>query len=82
MRKNILVSAGVGVTCLFAGMALAAPQPHMEAALASLRDAQQQILLADQFHDHGGHAGSATHLIDEAIKEVQRGIDYRDEHGR
>ncbi len=80
--RTVLISAGVGVTALFAGMALAAPQPHMEAALASLRDAQQQILLADQYHDHGGHAGSATHLIDEAIHEVERGIQYRDEHGR
>jgi hypothetical protein len=81
MRKLILTSVGVGAACFIAGMAVAASQPHMEAALSMLQSAQQEIHIADQAHDHGGHAGAATSLIDQAIHEVREGIRYRNEHG-
>jgi hypothetical protein len=54
----------------------------MEATLQLLENAKHEIEVADQFKDHGGHAGEATRLINEAIHEVREGIRYRDEHGK
>jgi hypothetical protein len=81
MRSLIVVSAAMGATLSFAGVAVAAPQPHMEAALAALENARSEIIAADQYHDHGGHAGAATNLIDQAIREVREGIRFRNAHG-
>jgi hypothetical protein len=53
----------------------------MEGALAALEQAKHEIEIADEFRDHGGHAGEATRLIEEAIHEVREGIRFRDEHG-
>ena len=63
------------------GLTLAAQQPHMEAALAALQNALHEIEIADQARDHGGHAGAATNLIEQAIREVREGIHFRDAHG-
>jgi hypothetical protein len=71
----LLASAGL------AGIALAAYQPHMDGALAALEQAKQEILVADQAHDHGGHAGAATQLIEQAIHEVREGIAFRNSRG-
>jgi hypothetical protein len=60
--------------------ASAVPQPHMDGALAALEQAKHEIEVADQFRDHGGHAGEATRLIEAAIHEVREGIRFRDEH--
>jgi len=81
MRKLILTSVGVGAACFIAGMAVAASQTAYEAALSMFSPAQQEIHIADQAHDHGGHAGAATSLIDQAIHGGQRSIRYRNEHG-
>jgi hypothetical protein len=62
-------------------LAIAAPQPHMEGAPRALENAKSEILAADQYRDHGGHAGAATSLIDQAIREVREGIRFRNEHG-
>ena len=82
MRKMIGVGAAVGAALCFMGTAIAAEQPHMEATLQLLENAKHEIEIADQFKDHGGHAGEATRLINEAIHEVREGIRYRDEHGK
>jgi hypothetical protein len=78
-----LIGAGVvmGALLAFAGVAAAAPQPHMEAALAALENARSEMIIADQYRDHGGHAGAATNLIDRAIREVREGIRFRNAHG-
>jgi hypothetical protein len=81
MPRLILVSAAVGVLCFAAGVTVAADQPNMYAALSALQQARQYIVAADQYHDHGGHAGNATALIDQAIHEVHLGINYRNNHG-
>ncbi len=52
----------------------AEPQPHMQAALASLRTAKDQLQKAT--HDKGGHRVKAIALIDQAIAEVERGIAF------
>ncbi|MFM0649623.1 hypothetical protein PQR14_35350 [Paraburkholderia bryophila] len=80
--RNSIIGAVVAVAVLaLPGMAAAAPQPHMDAALHALEQARHEIDLADQAHDHGGHAGAATQQIDQAINEVKEGIRYRNEHG-
>jgi len=78
-----LIGTGVAMAALLAltGAAAAAPQPHMDAALAALENARGEILQADQYKDHGGHAGEATALIDRAIREVREGIRFRNAHG-
>ena len=80
MKKLILVSAVAGAVCFSAGFAFAVSQPHMETALSDLQTARDELVAADQFHDHGGHAGNATQLVDQAIHEVHEGIRFRNEH--
>jgi hypothetical protein len=54
----------------------------MEETLRQLEIAKHEIEVADRARDHGGHAGAATRLIDDAIRQVREGIRYRDEHAR
>jgi hypothetical protein len=52
----------------------AEPQPHMRAALFSLRKAQGQ--LAKGSHDKGGHRVKALAATRTAIAQVQKGITH------
>ncbi len=81
MRSLIGAGVAMGALLALAGAAAAAPQPHMEAALAALENARSEIIQADQYRDHGGHAGEATAAIDRAIREVREGIRFRNAHG-
>jgi hypothetical protein len=56
----------------------AEPQPHMRAALVSLRAAKGQLEKAS--HDKGGHRVRAIGLIDQAIAEVEKGIAFDNAH--
>jgi hypothetical protein len=56
----------------------AAQQPHMRAALASLREARRHLDLAAP--DKGGHRVKAIGLVDEAIKETQAGMVFDATH--
>ena len=51
-------------------------QPEMTAALDHLRQAQQQLQSA--YANKGGHRQRAMQLIDQAISEVQQGMEYAD----
>jgi hypothetical protein len=51
----------------------AANQPHMDAALGDLRAARHQLEIA--MEDKGGHRARAIGIIDNAIGEVQAGIE-------
>jgi hypothetical protein len=53
----------------------------MQAALDWLATAQHELEIADQAHDHGGHAGAATNMIRDAIRETREGIRFRDARG-
>ena len=53
-------------------LGLIAAQPHMEAALSSLRSARQSLIQATP--NKGGHRANAIKLVDQAITEVQSGI--------
>ncbi|CAK6689425.1 hypothetical protein [Synechococcus sp. CBW1107] len=50
-----------------------ANQPNMKAALMSLNQARQSLEKAT--HDKGGHRVKAIQLIDEAIREVEAGME-------
>jgi hypothetical protein len=54
------------------------PQPEMDAAIQQLREAQQSLQAATA--DKGGHRVNALQLIDQAIAEVQAGIQYDNTH--
>ena len=58
--------------------AAAAQQPHMRAALASLREARRHLDLAAP--DKGGHRVKAIGLVDEAIRETQAGMVFDATH--
>lgn len=48
-------------------------QPHMRAALESLKGARQQLEQAE--HNKGGHREKAIKLVDRAIEQVKKGIE-------
>jgi len=53
-------------------------QPHMQAALQHLKEAQEELRAAE--HDKGGHRGNAMKLVEQAIAEVDAGVRYADKH--
>lgn len=54
------------------------PQPEMAAAMQHLREAQQALQSASS--DKGGHRVNALQLINQAMGEVQAGIQYDNTH--
>jgi hypothetical protein len=56
------------------------PQPEMDAAIQHLREAQQSLESANS--DKGGHRVNALQLINQALAEVQAGIQYDNERDR
>lgn len=53
---------------------VSADQPHMRAALNALRTARNELQLASS--KKGGHRAKALDLVNQAITEVQKGIEY------
>jgi CubicO group peptidase (beta-lactamase class C family) len=53
-------------------------QPHMQAALERLREAQRELEAAT--HDKGGHRSRAVSLVKQAIVQVNQGIQYDSTH--
>ena len=53
-------------------------QPHMHAAIASLRTAKEQLQKATA--DKGGHRQKALDLVAQAIDAVQAGIAFDNSH--
>jgi hypothetical protein len=81
-RRLFLKGAAVGSVAItelaLSGDGASAYQGNMERALWALRNA-----LADLRHatsDKGGHKGNAIQLIEQAMTEVQAGIDYAAGH--
>jgi hypothetical protein len=58
--------------------AAAEDQPHMEAALKSLREAREHLQQAAA--DKGGHRAAAIKATDEAIKHTEMGMKFADNH--
>jgi hypothetical protein len=78
MRRQILVFTLLVVITIVggyvAGCASGSGQPHMSAALDQLQAARGELDAANS--DKGGHKARAIGLIDEAIAQVQAGIDF------
>jgi len=53
-------------------------QPHMQAALEHLRQAEAELQAAQ--HDKGGHRVKAMELVHQTESEVQAGIQYDNQH--
>lgn len=68
----LIIVIGYAAGCATGG------QPHMEAALDNLRSARAELESANT--DKGGHRGRAIELVDEAIGEVQAGIEFARTH--
>lgn len=68
----ITLTGGYLVGCATGG------QPHMNAALDELRSARSELQSAED--NKGGHRAKAIGLVDEAIAEVQAGIDFARTH--
>ena len=73
-RRFVLFTVIALVIGFAAGSAFAERQPHMQAALRTLRNAQQQLDKAEP--DKGGHRVKAIQLVNDAINEVRAGIAY------
>ncbi len=58
--------------------AFAEEQPHMRAALEALQKAKQELQQAE--HDKGGHRTKALQHVDQAINQVQMGVNYDEKH--
>jgi len=69
----LMISLIVGTFVLGCGVARA-DQSHMHAALAALRDARHQLEVAER--NKGGHRERALELVDKAISQVRKGIEY------
>ncbi len=72
----LLVTLGIGAGFL-AGR-VSADQPHMQAALEHLRAAKGELALADR--DKGGHRENAVRLVNDAIVQVEKGINFDRRH--
>ena len=53
-------------------------QPHMQEALTHLREAKKSLQAAEA--NKGGHREKAMELVDQAIKQVEDGIQYANQH--
>ena len=67
----------IGLGGLAAGLATA-DQPHMQSALGHLRAARKS--LEEATPDKGGHRNKAVQLVDNAIQQVEMGIDFARSH--
>ncbi len=74
----LLVALGATVTLSAVTPAQAEPQPHMQAALTSLKVAKDQLEKATA--DKGGHRVKAIGHVKDAISEVEKGIAFDNKH--
>jgi hypothetical protein len=71
LKSLALIATFATGACI--GGAIAA-QPHMVAALDSLRAARAELVAATP--NKGGHRARAINLVDQAIGETQSGISF------
>jgi hypothetical protein len=79
MKHKSYVLAVLFLLAMFS-FALATPpdQPHMEAARDSLQKAKAELQVAE--HNKGGHRAKAVGLVNNALAEVNRGIQFARKH--
>lgn len=83
MRRNRIILTLAGIAAAFMLVLLVyvpamAAQKYMESAISKLEDAKSDLDKASR--DKGGHRAKAVKLIDEAISEVRKGIEYDRTH--
>jgi hypothetical protein len=80
MIRRFAFGSMVILTLIMGGLAgrAFADQPHMRAALDHLRSARSALQNANA--DKGGHRVRALGLVGDAIREVERGIEYERTH--
>jgi CubicO group peptidase (beta-lactamase class C family) len=74
----LIVTLSISTPNLAAQAAQPEAQPHMQAALERLREAQRELEAAS--HDKGGHRSRAVSLVKQAIVQVNQGIQYDSTH--
>ncbi len=72
MELKKVVVLGLSLAMVFSVGVVIGAQPHMQNALSALQNARTQLEKAD--HNKGGHRVRAIELINQAISEVQSGI--------
>ncbi|MGB8297863.1 MAG: hypothetical protein WCG85_20770 [Polyangia bacterium] len=78
MRKLHLSLLALLLSLALAAPAFAQQQPHMTAALSSLESAKVELEKASA--DKGGHRVKAIELINAAMEEVRKGIEFAKKH--
>lgn len=76
--NTIMPAALVGFAFPLRAKAAVADQPHMQAALDALRLAKRELEQATT--DKGGHRARAIGLVDQAIAQVEKGIEFDRRH--
>ncbi|HJT16173.1 MAG TPA: hypothetical protein VJ853_02235 [Thermoanaerobaculia bacterium] len=80
-RRSILVP-GLFILLLILGYligcATGGGQPHMQSALDHLQSARSELSAAEA--NKGGHRERAIRLVDDAIDQVQRGMEFARSH--
>ncbi|MFY9826394.1 MAG: hypothetical protein WAM82_33835 [Thermoanaerobaculia bacterium] len=79
-RNRIFVACVLALIFLTGCIAgrLSADQPHMQAALDHLRAAKGELEKAEE--DKGGHRAKAVRLTNDAIVQVEKGIEFARHH--
>ena len=77
MSKTIAAFV-VALSLSFPTAAFAEPQPHMKAALENLKRAKESLEKATA--DKGGHRAKAIELVNQAIEQTEKGINFDDKH--
>lgn len=72
-RRDTVLGAVTAATGLAVATTAHANQPHMQSALSSLHAARDQLQAAK--HDKGGHRAKALSLVEQAIREVNLGVE-------
>jgi hypothetical protein len=75
---NTIVPAALVGFAFPLGAKAAADQPHMQAALDALRLAKRELEQATT--DKGGHRARAIGLVNDAINQVEKGIQFDRRH--
>jgi hypothetical protein len=74
----MLMGVLAGAMILGSGAAFAEPQPNMQEAMGHLQQAKAALERAE--HDKGGHREKALEHVNQAIHQVQVGIDFANKH--
>jgi hypothetical protein len=82
MNRRSILFPGVFILLLILGYligcATGGGQPHMQAALDNLQSARSELTAAEA--NKGGHRERAIRLVDDAIDQVQRGMEFARTH--